>query len=94
MLYRVSSSKCQHIATHIRETKSMSLKKTCEVVELLGVKGPRLRDAIQNQRIAPPPGKDPSGHFVWTDADIERARIAISTDLRRRSSREGAPCQR
>jgi hypothetical protein len=35
-----------------------------------------------------PPQKDASGDFVWTEADIERARAALRIDLRRKVDRQ------
>ena len=47
---------------------------------------PGLMSAIRNDKI-PPPGKDISGDFVWTDEDIGRARAALACDRRLKANR-------
>jgi hypothetical protein len=46
----------------------------------------RLASLLRNDKI-PPPAKDISGDYIWTEADIERARQALATDLRRKEHR-------
>jgi hypothetical protein len=60
--------------------------KTFAVIKQLNTTYNRLVGAIQRGKISPLPLKDESGEFVWTPADIERARQALSTDLRRRGA--------
>jgi hypothetical protein len=45
---------------------------TRQVARLLGLKPDILQKAVWLGRIDPP-AKSPSGHFLWTELDIERA---------------------
>jgi hypothetical protein len=65
-------------------------KKTKDVARELGISVLKLRAMLQNEKLEPPP-KDSSGDYVWTDADVERARVAAQTDRRRR--RPAAPAE-
>ena len=49
---------------------------TRQVAGILGIKPDTLQKAIWSRR-ATPPEKSPSGQYLWTDADIERASWAL-----------------
>jgi hypothetical protein len=51
--------------------------KTPAAADQLGVTYNRLYDLLRFRKIAPPP-RDSSGQFVWTAADLERARVALA----------------
>jgi hypothetical protein len=51
--------------------------KTSEVVRHLGTNLSRIQYLLRHGKIAPP-GKDASGDFVWTSADIDAARAALA----------------
>jgi hypothetical protein len=59
-------------------------RKTPEVALLLGVSYPRITAALRDGRLNPLPERDSSGHFSWTESDIERLKTALATDRRRR----------
>lgn len=59
----------------------MATKKTREVLEMLGMPYTKLWSLIRCGHLAPP-GKDASGDYAWTPADIQRARAAF--DARRK----------
>lgn len=63
----------------------MGFFKTTTVADQLGVPYYRLFDLLRSRQIAPP-AKDSSGDYVWTEADVERARAAIQARLRRRAA--------
>ena len=44
--------------------------KTCELPARTGIPLVRIRHLLSTQRI-PKPGRDASGDFVWTEADIQ-----------------------
>ena len=50
----------------------MSFWSTRQVARLLGITPARLTKAVWDGRVDPPE-KSPSGNFLWTVADIERA---------------------
>lgn len=62
-------------------------RKTREILHELGAGATyhRLVAALRSGKIAPPE-KDASGDFTWSQADVERARQALATDLRRKRS--------
>ena len=62
----------------------MQYYNTKQVAELLGINPAILNLAIWNNRLDPPL-KGPSGNFLWTQEDIERA----SWTLLRKSYQEG-----
>jgi DNA-binding transcriptional MerR regulator len=64
----------------------MPFLKSPAVARLLGVNLPCLLSLPRTGRMAPPQ-KDSSGHYVWTDADIDRARQALAIDRRRKQPR-------
>lgn len=47
-------------------------RSTPQAARLLGMSPSRLAKAVWDGRVAPPQ-KSPSGNFLWTRADIERA---------------------
>jgi hypothetical protein len=61
--------------------------KTSAVARQLGIPYYVLFDLIRHGRMEPPE-KDSSGDYVWTAADVERARQAMSL---RRANRRGGP---
>jgi hypothetical protein len=50
-----------------------------------GVTYMNLYNLIRNGKI-PPPERDSSGDFIWSDADIERARKALALRKRRKQN--------
>jgi hypothetical protein len=65
-------------------------KKTKQVLEELNVTIWALYAALRS-KIRPLPAKDISGDWAWTEEDVERARVAMATDLRKSRSRGIAP---
>jgi hypothetical protein len=61
----------------------MSWYKSRVVSNMLGVPYYTLFGLITRGRMAAP-AKDSSGDFVWTDADVERARAALAARHQRR----------
>ena len=61
-------------------------RSTREVAKMLGIGPSRLSKAVWDGRLDPP-GRGPSGAFLWTEADIQRA----SWTLRRRSADDVLP---
>jgi hypothetical protein len=57
-------------------------RKTPAAARELGVTVYRLHSLIRGGKL-PPPQKDTSGDFIWTDADVDRARRALTLDRRR-----------
>lgn len=62
--------------------------KTVRVARLLKTTATNLVNSIRNNRIPAPP-KDESGHYVWTESEINAARKALATDRRTREYRRG-----
>jgi hypothetical protein len=58
-------------------------RKTPAAARELGVTVYRLHSLIRGGKL-PPPQKDTSGDFIWTDADLDRALQALTLDRRRR----------
>jgi hypothetical protein len=58
--------------------------KSGAAAELLGIPYYTLIELMRAKRLAPP-AKDSSGQFVWTEADIERARQAVAELQARRA---------
>ncbi len=50
----------------------------------LGISTSRLWNLIRSGRLAAPT-KDPSGDYIWYPEDVERARVALLVDRRRKS---------
>jgi hypothetical protein len=48
----------------------------------------RLIDLVRFQKI-PAQGKDTSGHYIWGQADLDRAREALKMDRRKRQGEAG-----
>ena len=72
------------------------LKKTRQVADLLGVHQFNLLSLISARKTSPP-AKDASGHYSWSAADIQRARLAMRVDRRCKEYRSpepkgGKPC--
>jgi hypothetical protein len=61
----------------------MPYLKTAEVARKLGVNYCVIIAGLRNGKF-PPPAKDSSGDYVWTPADVDRARQGITLDRRRR----------
>jgi hypothetical protein len=61
-------------------------RKTPHAALHLGVGVKRLLAAIRCRRLLPP-SKDSSGHFIWTSKDLNRARVALRIDRRRRGQK-------
>jgi hypothetical protein len=59
--------------------------KTRDAAKLLGCRYFQLIYAINTERLTPP-AKDSSGDYVWTDADIERARAALAAWKQKRAT--------
>jgi len=55
--------------------------KTREVIQILGTTYNKLTTALCGGKL-PPPRKDCSGDFDWTQKDIEALRKALSVDRR------------
>jgi hypothetical protein len=70
-------------------------KKTREILPELGpgVTYYKLISALRSGKISPPPAKDCSGDFAWTEADVERARQALARDLRKERGTRQAVAQ-
>jgi hypothetical protein len=49
---------------------------TRQVAAMLGISPATINQAIWNNRLDPPT-KSPSGNFLWTEQDIERASWAL-----------------
>jgi len=60
----------------IIERFEMDFYSTKQVAEKLGVRPQTLTTAIWNNRLDPPQ-KSPSGSYLWTDWDIQRASWAL-----------------
>jgi len=66
------------------------MRKTMDVVTELADEGCtywRLVSAMRGGKITPLPARDCSGDFIWSDEDLERARAALQTDLRRKKAK-------
>lgn len=61
----------------------MQQLKTSQVARQLGTPYHRIASALRAQKLSPP-GKDFSGDFVWTEADVEALRQALAEDRRRK----------
>jgi hypothetical protein len=74
----------------------MPYRKTTAAAQELGVPYWRLIGLMRYGKITPP-GRDTSGDFVWTDADMARARAALASGRGRHGepalSEEAAPCR-
>jgi hypothetical protein len=64
----------------------MFLKSSC-VAKTLGIPYHRLFSLLRAGKLSPP-RKDGSGDYVWVEADIGRAREALTVDRRRRDGKK------
>jgi hypothetical protein len=60
------------------------------VRKLLGVPYWKLFNLIQSNKI-PEPKRDDVGDFLWSEADIRRARQALTVDLRKPHNKKAVP---
>jgi hypothetical protein len=65
----------------------MPYHSTRSAARSIGTTSPVLIGLIGRDKIAPP-AKDESGRYLWLPEDVERARVALSIDLRRREHRQ------
>jgi hypothetical protein len=56
---------------------------TREAARTLGISYAKLWSLIRTDRLSAPP-KNSSGDYLWQPADLERARVALQIDRRRR----------
>lgn len=61
------------------------VRRTGAAAKHLGVPISRLHGLIRHRRMVPPPSKDSADDYVWTDADLARARAAMRVDRRRKT---------
>jgi hypothetical protein len=61
----------------------MNVRKLPVAAKELGIPYYRLISLLRAEKVAPPQ-KDPSGDYIWTDADLEAARRAMGVDYRRK----------
>jgi hypothetical protein len=61
----------------------MSFLKSRVVADQLGISYYNLFELIRSKHLTPP-DKDSSGDYVWTPADVERARAALADRVQRR----------
>ena len=62
----------------------MTFRKTPVAADELGVNYYRLIGLLRGRKI-PPPSRDSSGDYLWTDADLDRARQALATMRQRKA---------
>lgn len=62
---------------------------TAGAVRLLQTTLPTLTGALRCGKF-PAPAKDAHGFYVWTEADLERARQALAVDRRRKEVRDAS----
>lgn len=55
----------------------MTVKRTRDVAQELGVNALKLETLIRYGKL-PPPAKDSGGSFIWSAADVARARAALA----------------
>jgi hypothetical protein len=60
-------------------------RKTTAAAAELGERYYTLLNLVRYQKV-PAPAKDSSGDFIWSDEDLERARIALRTSRRARTA--------
>lgn len=61
----------------------MTTRKSTKAAEELGITYYRLIGLLRSGKLTPPP-KDSSGDYLWSDADLHKARRALRTDRRRK----------
>ncbi len=64
----------------------MEFFKTPVVAEQLGIGYHHLFGLIRSRHLAPP-AKDSSGDYVWTPADVDRARAVLAARAHRKGAR-------
>jgi hypothetical protein len=69
----------------------MKLFKTTEVTRILGAGPWEVVGLLRYDRLLPKPEKDSSGDYLWTEADVERARQALRAHRARKVRRGPAP---
>ena len=57
---------------------------TREASVVLGITPDHLVSLVRRRKVDPEPARDAHGYFDWSAADLERAKEALLTDLRRR----------
>jgi hypothetical protein len=62
----------------------MKIRKTPIAARELGTTYHRLIGLLRFNKI-PPPSRDSSGDYLWTDADLDRARQTLAIDRRRKA---------
>ena len=65
-------------------------RKTPVAARESGISYTRLMDLMRYGHLAPP-GRDSSGHFIWTDADMERIRQALAVPRAPRKEAASVP---
>jgi hypothetical protein len=60
--------------------------KTPTLCAVIGATYGQIVSAIRGGKLTPP-AKDTSGDYYWLPADVERARLAVATDRRRKGQR-------
>jgi hypothetical protein len=56
--------------------------KTPQVAKLLGRSSWWLSSLLRSGKLNPPAERDSSGHYLWSPADIDAARVAMAIDRR------------
>jgi hypothetical protein len=64
----------------------MNVRKSTVAIKELGITYARLVSLLRARKVAPPQ-KDTSGDYLWTDADLESVRQAMTIDRRRKEAR-------
>ncbi len=71
---------------HCRGCPFMAFLKSRVVADQLGISYYNLFELIRSKRLQPP-AKDSSGDYVWTPADVERARAVLAARAQRKEGR-------
>jgi hypothetical protein len=74
------------LSVAIEEAPTMPTRKTPTAAKELGTTYHRLISLLRSEKLSPP-AKDSSGDYVWSDADLEAARKALSIDRRKKEFR-------
>lgn len=61
--------------------------KTPKAAEALGVSYHRVINLVRFKKIDPLPQRDSSGDLLWTDADLDRARMVLGVHKQRKAIR-------
>ena len=59
-------------------------RKTPIAAAELGIRETHLNALVRSGKLGPPSERDSSGHYLWSDEDLEAARAALRTDRRRK----------